>query len=61
MQHIELSDREIEDLLQAIYGAQDELCIGPRWPQATAFNQRLDQLAAKLKAAHRLGSCEPAD
>lgn len=51
MRHITgLTSEEIADLLEAIETAQQELCIGPTFPEATALSDRWDALTVRLEA-----------
>lgn len=45
-----LSINDIDDLLSAIREAQNELCCGDGFPEATAYNERLNVLSERLKA-----------
>lgn len=55
MATLELTEVEINDLLEAIEDAQDELCIdlkGTNFPEATAYWKRLEALAHRLETLY---------
>lgn len=45
---MEFTIQERDDLLQAISTAMDELCVGPGFPEATAYFVRLEKLVDRL-------------
>lgn len=46
---IGLTDQEVADLIQAMRDAQDELCCGPGFPEATGFHERWELLIERLE------------
>ena len=59
-QSIELTDQEIDTLIEACCDAQAELCIDTtgsgRYPEATAYYARLDEIMDRLITLKRIGS-----
>lgn len=47
----DFTTQELKDLLAAIADAQEELCVGEGFPEATAYDERLDDLAEKIRAS----------
>lgn len=50
---IELSAQDVQDLIDAIDSAQQELCIDDEFPEATALDARWSVLIERLEAMRR--------
>jgi hypothetical protein len=51
MHTIQLTDREINDLVTALREAQSELCTGPGFPEGTSQYDRWEALIERLESA----------